>query len=106
MARFHIYLGEYLIGTSNLEFGDPPMGVAFGRFEPNEAYENINVVRNSGNLSVRSGSGVILNSSGGVHIEGQLEEGMEVSVLGIPHAEYEALFPQHVNAYERQFKKS
>ena len=82
------------------------MGVAFGRFAPNEAYENINVVQNSDYLSVRSSNGVSLNSAGGVHIEGQLGDEMEVSVAGIPHAEYEALFPEHVNAYERQFKNS
>jgi hypothetical protein len=82
------------------------MGVAFGRFEPNEAYENIDVVQNSDCLSVRCDNGVSLNSSGGVHIEGQLGDEMEVCVLGIPHAQYEAMFPEHVNTYERQFKNS
>jgi len=82
------------------------MGVAFGRFEPNDAYENVCVVQNLGNLSVRSGNGVTLNASGGVHVVGQLGEEMEVSVLGIPHAEYETLFPEHLKAYERQFKNS
>ena len=106
MAQFHIYLGGHLIGTSNLEFGDPPMGVAFGRFEPNEAYEKISLVQNLDHLSVRTGNGVTLNASGGVHVEGQLGEEMEVSVLGIPDSEYEALFPEHVTAYERQFKNS
>jgi hypothetical protein len=106
MARFHIYLGKHLVGASNLEFGDPPMGVAFGRFEPNEAYEKISGAQSPGHLSVRYGNGVTLNASGGVHVEGQVGEEMEVSVLGIAQSEYEALFPEHVKAYERQFKNS
>jgi hypothetical protein len=104
MARFHIYFGEHLVGTSDLEFGDPPMGVAFGRFEPTDGYEKISGVQNQGHLSVRSGNGVTLNASGGVHVEGQVGDEMEVSVLGIPHSEYEALFPEHVKAYEHRFK--
>ncbi len=83
------------------------MGVAFGRIEPNEVYEKISGVQNPGDLSVRSGNGVTLKSSGGVHVEGQLGgEEMEVAVLRIDQSEYEALFPEHVKAYELQFKRS
>lgn len=39
--RFAVYAGETLIGHSALEYGDPPMGVVFGRFWPIEAYAAI-----------------------------------------------------------------
>jgi hypothetical protein len=35
---FGIFHGEVLIGRSKLEGGDPPMGVASGRFEPTDAF--------------------------------------------------------------------
>ena len=38
MARFSIYSGMMLVGYSSLESGDPPMGVAFGQFEPTAGY--------------------------------------------------------------------
>ncbi len=38
---FAIFSGSTLIGTSKLEHGDAPMGVAFGRFYPNEGYAAI-----------------------------------------------------------------
>lgn len=89
------------------------MGVVFGRFMPTSEY-NRSVVANSDQnqvvLSVRTSSGMVLEASGGVHITDHSAElgpeGIEVSVLGIPHPTYETLFPRHVAAYERQFKNS
>jgi len=115
MARFDIYFEETVIGSSELESGDPPMGVAFGRFVPNSEYKHFHgsVVSKSQvahALSVRSATGEVLEVSGGVHIEDHSSElgpeGIEVSVLGIARPAYEALFPEHVAAYERQFKDS
>lgn len=34
-----IYQNENLIGTATLEHLDPPMGVAFGPFEPSDEYD-------------------------------------------------------------------
>jgi hypothetical protein len=39
--RFEIKLGGEVIGFSELEGGDPPMGVASGRFVPTPAYTSI-----------------------------------------------------------------
>ncbi|GFE79568.1 hypothetical protein GCM10011487_15680 [Steroidobacter agaridevorans] len=109
MARFNVYRGEEMIGGSDLEFGDPPMGVAFGRFIPNERYKGAGAA-SSGVLSVCTASGVLIEASGGVHLEDQSAElgpdGMEVSVLGIASPEYGTLFPEHVTAYEHRLKSS
>jgi len=41
MMRFSIYSGLVLVGYSALDYGDPPMGVAFGQFEPADGYAAI-----------------------------------------------------------------
>jgi len=116
MRRFEIFSGSVLIGWSELEFGDAPMGVAFGRFLPAPSYGSVQpiVVAAAGgplpeslHLSVRECDGQLLQVSGGVHmVDCSAEagpEGLEVSVLGVPYPSYESLFPEHVAAYERQF---
>jgi hypothetical protein len=117
MPRFEIFSNPSLIGWSELELGDAPMGVAFGRLLPAPGYLDVKavVVAAQGGplsedleLSIRDGSGTTLESSGGVHIADQSAElgpeGLEVSVLGIPYPNYGTVFPEHVAAYERQFK--
>lgn len=51
----------------------------------------------------------MLQAQGGVHIadcSAELgDEGLEVSVLGVPYPNYEELFPHHVAAYEQQFER-
>jgi hypothetical protein len=41
VMRFEVKLGNEIIGFSELEGGDPPMGVASGRFVPTPAYTSI-----------------------------------------------------------------
>jgi hypothetical protein len=38
---YHILSHGQLIGSSPLEYGDEPMGIAFGRFDPLPAYEEL-----------------------------------------------------------------
>lgn len=120
MPRFEIYSGISLIGWSQLELGDAPMGVAFGRFLPAPGYAAIKatVVAARGGplpeelqLSIREHSnGEILKSCGGVHIADYSSElgieGLEVSILGMPNADYEVIFHEHVVAYENHFKNT
>jgi len=40
---FGIFQGDMLIGRSALERGDPPMGVAFGQFEPTDAFAPLRI---------------------------------------------------------------
>lgn len=115
MPRFEVVSRGAVIGHSDLEAGDPPMGVASGLFVPTEAYASVrsDVLRSAGchtpnlQLAVRLQGGEALQCTGGVVIEdysgdiGGGIQGAEVSVLGIPHATYGRLFPAHVAAYQR-----
>lgn len=113
--RFQIKLRNEVIGISELEAGDAPMGVAGGRFWPTPAYSSIQRQciehRDSwvpiSELTVNIEGGESIGCSGGVVIEDySLELGeIHVEVYGIPYPLYGELFPQHVQAYEDQFKK-
>jgi hypothetical protein len=116
MNRFEIYSSSLLVGWSDLELGDPPMGVAFGKFNPTVSYAEIQqAVIKAGagevaslNLSVRLTGGPELQATGGVQIADYSaevgEDGIEVSVLGITYPEYDLLFPDHLLAYEKSLK--
>jgi len=115
LYRFSIYNGDALIGWSDFESGDAPMGVAFGKSIPAPGYEAIRSVvvdlrgKDDGvlRLSARLADGTVLDAIGGVHIEDHSDElgedGREVAALGIGYPSYETLFPEHVAAYHRQF---
>jgi len=109
MSEFRVYSGATLVGTSNLEYGDPPMGVAFGRFFPVAAYASIQAQCASNHddqtnlhLSVAVPSGEIIQCAA----VGILDCGgdIEVNVLGISYPFYAELFPQHVAQYEASLK--
>lgn len=100
---FSVYAKGSLIGSTNLEFGDPPMGVALGRFFPLVAY----AVVQAEVVSARCGDQAALALSVatpdgrkivcvGVHIADYSadlgDDGMEISVLGIEWPPYEELF--------------
>jgi hypothetical protein len=110
MSEFRIYSRALLVGTSSLECGDPPMGVAFGRFFPAEAYASIQAECASNHhdqsglqLSVATPSGEIIQCAG----VGILDCGdeIEINVLGISHPPYAELFPHHVAQYEAPFNE-
>lgn len=117
MPKFAIYSGPLLIGWSDLESGDPPMGVASGKMIPSEDYlglqSRIVASQDSGheglNLTVRIVGGEMIQSRAGVHITDYSKdlgpEGIEVSVLGVVVPPYASLFPEHLAAYERQFRE-
>ena len=113
---FAIYAKETLIGHSALELGDPPMGVAFGKFIAAENYREIrrecqtnHADQSALALSVRAPSGDLIPCAGvGVldyseHAEDGEPAYVEATVLGIPYPLYGELFPEHVTAYEKQF---
>jgi hypothetical protein len=107
-VKFEIYHHQTLIGFSHLEFGDPPMGVAFGQFLPLQAYENLIGLIESSALSVHVPAGSAIPSEGGVHIrdhraELRADDAIEVEVLGVPYPLYQQLFSEHVKAYEGKF---
>jgi hypothetical protein len=115
MSLFEVFAGGILVGYSELESGDPPMGVAAGKLSPSPAYRTIQpsvVAAREGSqadlaLAVRTADGQELPGQGGVQIldySAELgAEGIQVHVLGIGYPLYEELFPQHVAAYRSQF---
>ncbi|MDO6387044.1 hypothetical protein, partial [Uliginosibacterium sp. 31-12] len=114
MKIFTVYCDNTLVGQTELENGDPPMGVAFGRFIPAEAYGAIQkqCIENHSdqsalNLTVRTPNNETIQCVGVGILDcspGAGEEGIEINVLGISHPPYEDLFPHHVAGYEKQFK--
>ena len=117
MHRFEVYSGSVLVGWTELERGDPPMGCADGRLFPSAAYNEIqhSVIGVSEadqahlQLSVRlADGGETLEPVGGVgliDVSAELgdAEGLCVCVYGVAHPRYAQLFPQHVAAYEHLF---
>jgi hypothetical protein len=120
---FLIYSGDTLIGRSALEGGDPPMGVASGKFVPTDAYTSFRSqmlcakdgggksrsdIRILSSLSAETADGVLVVCSGGVEVLEYIDQdetfGIEVFCLGIGYPTYAELFPHHVKAYDDQFK--
>ena len=119
---FCIYHGDVLIGRSELEGGDPPMGVAFGQFEPTDGFTPLRNAmkpardgagkeqrdaRYLAGLRAKTADGIALVC---LHVEvfeyGEADGrfAREVHCLGIEQPSYTELFPHHVKAYEDQFK--
>lgn len=97
-ARFTVHLDDDEIGSSDLEFGDPPMGVAFGRFVPNMRFDRAAALLPGAGLSVRGVDGSSIGAVG-IGILGDEGADLELQILGVSAAEYRALFPAHVAAY-------
>lgn len=114
MALFKVFADNVLVGHSELERGDPPMGVAFGSFSPEPAYSRIQsecVANHSDQahlkLSVRTATGVDIPCIGVSVLDYSAEfdpPEIEVNVIGVECQLYGELFPEHVAAYENQFK--
>ena len=113
MAKFQILIDDVLLGASDLEFGDPPMAVAFGRLIPTVTIDTYRdqIFRASCHgtpgveVVIKAPSGHILECAGGAYVQGmQGDDGghaeFEVSALGVVSPPYEDLFPQHVSAYK------
>jgi len=109
MSEFKIYSGSILVGTSSLEHGDPPMGVAFGRFIPAIGYTNIQSECKSNDqdqsslrLSVTTASDEVIQCVGVSILDGSGD--VEVNVFGISYPIYSKLFPRHRAEYENSMK--
>jgi hypothetical protein len=105
--RFWIYSGSKVIGYSNLEKGDPSMGVSFGVFIPSKDYPSVeNEVREAfakndfKNLALSAKqirNGKIIDCVFISFTPPPVElpnEPIEITVGGIPHPEYSVLFPR------------
>ncbi len=111
--RFGVKLGSETIGYTELEAGDPPMGVASGKFLPTSAYSSIqpDCIEHRDRwvsipeLTVSVPGGLPIECSGGVQIidlSPELgESAIEIHLSGVPYPRYKELFPHHVEAYRR-----
>lgn len=114
MSLFSVYIKDTLIGYSELELGDAPMGVVFGNFIPNANYDNLRskIVGSYGDqahleLQVYTETGIRIPCIA-VGIEdntAEIPEWLQIEILGIPYPEYENIFPHHVQAYKDLFKE-
>jgi len=88
-VRFEILAGDVVIGWSELESGDPPMGVALGRLHFTPAYGSAPVATA---LHVRPEGEPFFEPCGGVFITDLRDElgddAIEVSVLGLDAQTY------------------
>lgn len=124
---YNITLNGTLIGTSELEKADAPMGVAFGLIEfngiesPYEFFKEYclnNQIELASDypedkmistmsipeLKIKSHNGIEIKGIGN-QITGMDNEEYEISIFGIPHPFYEEEFPHHVKEYENMFNK-
>ncbi|MDP9835588.1 hypothetical protein J2T09_000329 [Neorhizobium huautlense] len=107
MIKIEILHDGVVIGTSDIEASDPPMGVASGAFTPTEAYKPVDHAfwidldcREPGDeidLAARCAEFGIIRCAG-VVIEdaSDLGEGRQVTVLGMYHDDYEVAFANDV----------
>ncbi len=129
--RYEVYANQVAVGWSELEWGDPPMGVARGIFHPYASYSTIEasireytsliwgqttdenqlaVVQETiaaMRLVVRAPDDneiipcIVVELVDVFDLEG--ETGREVSVLGIPYPTYSKYFSDHERHYREQF---
>lgn len=114
MSQYRILWDGALIGYSALESGDPPMGVAFGKFLPLPEYGAVQArcIASRGMsqehlpLSATQSDGQLLPALGISILDCSIELGaseIEVELVGIGYPLYEQLFPNQLSAYAKQF---
>lgn len=124
--HYEIFLDNKLIGTTELEKADAPMGVVFGNvtfdniisgYDFLKAYcltNNIEIITDYPDdkliatadilkLKVVNPNGIEIKGQG-INIDGMDNDVFEIIILGISYPFYEEEFPHHVKAYEDQFK--
>ena len=124
---YNITLSGTLIGTSELEKADAPMGVAFGQIDfkgiesPYEFFKEYCLNKqielasdypedkmistmSIPELKITSNNGIEIKGVGN-QITGMDNEEYEISIFGIPYPFYEEEFPHHVKEYENMFNK-
>jgi hypothetical protein len=107
MIRIEILHDGVVIGTSDIEASDPPMGVATGAFVPTDAYkpddhafwigldcrepgDEIDLAARCAEFGIIRCAGVVLDDPSG------LGEPRQVTVLGMYHDDYEVAFANDV----------
>ena len=122
---YKILLDDKLLGTTKLEYGDPPMGVVFGQInfaEKSIGYDFIkqycidNLIEietdyssdklistgQIANLKVYNPENLELVGIGN-NIEGMDSDNYTITILGLDSEIYEKEFPKHIAEYEQKF---
>lgn len=121
---FLILARDVVIGTTEFEFGDPPMGVARGRLHPSDLYSEVRAkildaqdesssARSisqralSKTLRAETRNGTRLEPCSHVFITDLGDDGdadvIEVTICGLDGDLYTRLFSAHREDYERRF---
>ena len=102
---FEIRTENQVIGITELEGGDPPMGFAFGKLEPTDLYRKLSYPAEYRIYDRKTGEEV---ASELVTIEDHSKQlghqCIEVTILVKSSEDYEKFFKHHVEAYEKKFK--
>jgi len=116
---FKVLHADLHIGDTDLAGGgDPPMGCAEGEFQPTDSFTTFQrsvLPQVQDEQDYKIWNGLILKMEDGrqvecvdvtLHLVEFGDNGTEVFVdaLGVSEPPYETLFPQHIEAYENQFK--
>jgi hypothetical protein len=125
--RYNIFLDDKIIGTTELEKADAPMGVVFGQihftkiisgydFFRNYCLENnIELANDSPEdklISTRTIKSLKVISESGMEIKGLgnqisgMDGEFEIILEGVSYPFFEEEFPHHLKAYNDQFKES
>lgn len=122
---YKIYLNGTLIGTTELEKSDAPMGVVMGELKFVDLRYNYNFFKEYcianqiklaadypedkmistmtiSELKVTNDKGIEIKGIGN-QITGMDNEEYEISIFGIPYPFYEEEFPNHVEEYKNMF---
>jgi hypothetical protein len=126
--RYNIFLDDKIIGTTELEKADAPMGVVFGNvtfdnivsgYDFLKTYcltNNIEIITDYSddkliattdisNLKVINPNGIEIKGQG-TNINGMDSDVFEITILGVSYPFFEEEFPHHVKAYNDQFKEN
>jgi hypothetical protein len=123
---YSIFLDNIMIGTTQFEKADAPMGVVFGLIEFVDSKMGYDFIKDYCTkkqidlvsdypedklISTRTIDGLkVVNNAGveikglGNQIDGMDSEGFEISIEGIPYPFYGEEFPNHVIDYENMYK--
>ncbi|ABO22472.1 hypothetical protein [Shewanella loihica] len=102
--KYEIQRQDKVIGITELEGGDPPMGFVFGAVDPTDFYlsgegkTDYKIYTCDTNEEIASESITIEDLS-----EAMGEQCIEVTVLVKSAEEYERFFKHHLDAYGKQF---
>ena len=112
LSKYQVFMDKILIGHSDLECGDPPMGVVSGIFLPLPVYERFSsqliILRDASQkhlmLSVIRPNDELIPAQVVKIYDYSTELGeIQIELIGIAYPLYEELFPDLVAGYHNRF---